>query len=98
MAPTRPRLHLWGVSTSRTLRALWALHQKRAQAAVDKLAENEGFPVQTAAIVGNEEFRAKALGAQRAFELPLRAPDLVSVGVHGLSTSGAVIINQRRPA
>jgi glutathione S-transferase len=27
MAPARPRLHLWGVSTSRTLRALWALHE-----------------------------------------------------------------------
>jgi len=27
MAQARPRLQLWGVSTSRTLRALWALHE-----------------------------------------------------------------------
>ena len=27
MAPDRPRLILWGVTTSRTLRALWALHE-----------------------------------------------------------------------
>ncbi|GAA2748889.1 general stress protein [Amnibacterium kyonggiense] len=33
--------------------ATYATYQE-AQAAVDKLAENEGFPVQTAAIVGND--------------------------------------------
>ena len=27
MTEARPRLHLWGVSTSRTLRAVWALHE-----------------------------------------------------------------------
>ena len=27
MADANPRLHLWGVSTSRTLRAVWALHE-----------------------------------------------------------------------
>ena len=27
MAEARPRLHLWGVSTSRTIRAVWALHE-----------------------------------------------------------------------
>jgi glutathione S-transferase len=27
MAPDRPHLILWGVTTSRTLRALWALHE-----------------------------------------------------------------------
>jgi glutathione S-transferase len=27
MVEARPRLHLWGVSTSRTLRAVWALHE-----------------------------------------------------------------------
>src|SRR6266478_7093703 len=27
MAQARPRLELWGVSTSRTLRAVWALHE-----------------------------------------------------------------------
>jgi hypothetical protein len=26
MAEQQPQLHLWGVTTSRTLRALWALH------------------------------------------------------------------------
>ena len=27
MAEAQPRLHLWGVTTSRTLRAVWALHE-----------------------------------------------------------------------
>jgi glutathione S-transferase len=27
MAEKQPRLHLWGVTTSRTLRAVWALHE-----------------------------------------------------------------------